>query len=1207
MISQKKISIFAIAFFLFLFLLYFASAVNLDVEKFNSDRNFNNDFLDIKGEITEDSFFASSGEMDESFKGPKYKGYIIEFEDKPVARYKFDLEKEVKENQEYIEESFFLNPRTVYLRFFGIDEKEIDEKVEDYKVGLEVKNERIKSDIISKVGDGEKINSEFNFLFNGLSVDATDAEAKEIEKIRGVKKAWPNMKVEAMLMDSVPLIQGGIPAGNLDLNGNNCLVSGLTCLTGEGVKIAIIDTGVDYTHQDLGGCFGQGCKVIGGYDFVNNDADPMDDMGHGTHVAATATGSGVLNGVAPGANILAYKVLDSDGSGYESDIIEGIERAISDGADIISMSLGGYLWYQNNEWGQCYNEAGSYAVDNAVDFGINVVVAAGNSGFGGSSGFMPGYKTINFPGCAKKVITVGASTKEDGMAYFSSKGPINDFRIKPDIVAPGYYICAAQHDGWLNDSPCLDSEHINISGTSMATPHVAGAIALLKQKNSGWTPDEIKMALKNTAIDLGEDIFTQGYGRIDIQNLIRSPELPVASLNISGVLSGVANIKGEISSNNFQKYRLEYSEGIDSNEWNLFFEAQSIPANGILYRLNTNHLDDGPYMIKLTVINENGVVGFDKSFIIISNNPNEKINLNCSSCGECTLNSLVSNSLIVANEDLEILSEDTQVCFTSLSDDVLFDCNNHKIITNQTPNYYEGPFGALITRGKNVSIQNCFIDEGPILHNGAGITIFESLNGKIKNNTIGDSFHGIELFRSINFEVTENRIRDPLGDGSISVYAICKEYYNHSIINNTVQGFPFYYFFNKSNEEIALNLVGTVSLAWNSNLTIKNSVIKGGINLQNNYNTKILRNMVETYENGWNGIILGRESGGSFNYYWYPECDNRLKNENISILNNTLINQGIKIVEYHSGDSFDGSLIKIQGNSILNAKNGIGVYTRASSVVTTENDIISENAMYNGMDFFNLKNIKVNVSNNTIVGYNAGLNAYESDNIYFVSNKIKNTVWPIHYYNSNNTSIFVMSQNSIPNTFGNYKIAIFSEFPLEISDKYQGNYWGRTSAPYFCEYGNQNASCIDNWDSNRLDAIDSCPYDQPYLPGEWPASPVCPDGTGSKIINNQNVSINGQLSISIQKKVGLNWTFYENVVKNESVELPPRGFFDVRGVFNSQNVSINQSGTYRVYGVFEYRSLNSNENLEGIIPAPKTVIAFEEFNVGFQQPIFTDE
>src|SRR3989344_1188849 len=159
------------------------------------------------------------------------------------------------------------------------------------------------------------------------------------------------------------------------------------CLTGKGITIGIIDTGVDYTHEDLGGCFGASCKVIGGYDFVNNDNDPMDDVGHGTHVAATAAGNGVLKGVAPDAKIVAYKVCGTGliGCPYD-DIMASIQRSLdpnqdedfSDHLDIISLSLGGGCGGYNDDCGP--NDPLSKSIDNVVDNGIVAVVAAGNCG-----------------------------------------------------------------------------------------------------------------------------------------------------------------------------------------------------------------------------------------------------------------------------------------------------------------------------------------------------------------------------------------------------------------------------------------------------------------------------------------------------------------------------------------------------------------------------------------------------------------------------------------------------------------------------------------------------------------------------------------------------------------------------------------------------------------------------------------------------------
>src|SRR3989338_479040 len=172
------------------------------------------------------------------------------------------------------------------------------------------------------------------------------------------------------------------------------------------------------------------CKVIAGYDFFNKDSDPMDDHGHGTHVAATAAGNGILKGVAPDAKIVAYKVLSNSGSGWWSEIIAAIDRSVDpnqDGnynyhLDIISLSLGG----SGNP-----DDPPSKAIDNAVNNGVVAVVAAGNSG--------PGSGTINSPGTARKAITVGAMEKNQLIASFSSRGPVtwsSGTINKPDVVAP---------------------------------------------------------------------------------------------------------------------------------------------------------------------------------------------------------------------------------------------------------------------------------------------------------------------------------------------------------------------------------------------------------------------------------------------------------------------------------------------------------------------------------------------------------------------------------------------------------------------------------------------------------------------------------------------------------------------------------------------------------------------------------------------------
>ena len=271
----------------------------------------------------------------------------------------------------------------------------------------------------------------FYHVYNGVAGSVKSKEIEELAQLPQVKHVYPDYRVHVTLEDSVPLI--GAP--NLwlleDPLGRK--------VTGTGMVVAILDTGVDYTHPDLGGCFGISCRVIGGYDFINNDDDPMDDHGHGTHVAGIVGASGATTGVAPDVSFLAYKVLSASGSGSFSNVIAGIERATDpdgdpntdDGADAINMSLGG----SGNP-----DDPVSHAVDAAVGLGVVVAVSAGNSG--------SGYQTIGSPGLARKALTVGATTKLDVIAGFSSRGPVaGEWTIKPDILAPGVSIISAVTTG----------------------------------------------------------------------------------------------------------------------------------------------------------------------------------------------------------------------------------------------------------------------------------------------------------------------------------------------------------------------------------------------------------------------------------------------------------------------------------------------------------------------------------------------------------------------------------------------------------------------------------------------------------------------------------------------------------------------------------------------------------------------------------------
>ncbi|MGB6837474.1 MAG: S8 family serine peptidase [Dehalococcoidia bacterium] len=374
---------------------------------------------------------------------------------------------------------------------------------------------KLAREVPSLEGKAQPFRFDYRVVLNGVATTLTRGEMERVRRLPYVESVSEDLPVEALLGESVPLIQADRVWTELGA-------------TGEGVTIAIIDTGIDYTHPDLGACsppdpetgfFAPGCKVVRGEDFINGDKDPMDDHGHGTYVAGIAAGNGGITGVAPDASLLAYKVLGSGGSGAYSAVIAGVEQAVEDGADVMNLSLGGP--------GHA-NDPVSQAVNNAVQDEVVAAIAAGNSG--------PSYFRITSPGAAADAITVGATDKTDGMWSSSSSGPANyDWSIKPDVVAPGVDIESSVPMREPEECRLCDpSGYREASGTSAAAPHVAGAAALLLQLHPGWSPAEIEAALTGTAVRLDDvDVFRQGAGRIDAYSAATTPaSLDPASLDM---------------------------------------------------------------------------------------------------------------------------------------------------------------------------------------------------------------------------------------------------------------------------------------------------------------------------------------------------------------------------------------------------------------------------------------------------------------------------------------------------------------------------------------------------------------------------------------------------------------------------------------------------------------------------------------------------
>ncbi|MFF3956608.1 S8 family serine peptidase [Streptomyces sp. NPDC001890] len=311
---------------------------------------------------------------------------------------------------------------------------------------------------------------------------ARTATSDDAHFAEGIEKVWLDGRVEGDMAES-----------NAQIGTPRAWESGLT---GKGVSVAVLDTGVDAGHPDLAGRVSRSKSFIEGQEVADRN-------GHGTHVTSTVGGTGAASdgkekGVAPDATLAVGKVLTDQGFGSESQIIAGMEWAARDvHAKVVSMSLG-------SSEGSDGTDPMAQAVNTlSKETGALFVIAAGNAG-------APG--TIGSPGAADSALTVGAVDSADRAASFTSQGPrYGDNALKPDVSAPGVGILAARSQ-LISGS----GYYTSLSGTSMATPHVAGVAALLAQKHPDWTGAQLKDALMSTSKQLGVSSYALGAGRVSV-------------------------------------------------------------------------------------------------------------------------------------------------------------------------------------------------------------------------------------------------------------------------------------------------------------------------------------------------------------------------------------------------------------------------------------------------------------------------------------------------------------------------------------------------------------------------------------------------------------------------------------------------------------------------------------------------------------------
>ena len=484
----------------------------------------------------------------------------------------------------------------------GTEKKDKDEEVFDwYRVKL----------------PEEKVTIKGEFNQETSKIASSNPKAKDLQKVidtfkedPNVEAVEPNFVVKILATPNDPYFptSGAWGQSYLDLYGMHNIDVDLAWdqTTGSNtIIVADIDTGVDRNHPDIAanmwvnsgetpnnGVDDDGNGYIddyNGWDWYNNDNDPMDDHGHGTHtvgtIAAVGNNSTGVVGVNWTSRIMALKFLGAGGSGYLSDGIAALQYAADNGAHVSS-----------NSWGCSCN---SFAMDDAIkyehDRGMVVAVAAGNSN---------GDTLNHSPASSDHAIAVAATDNHDNKASFSNYGQ------KIDVAAPGVNILSlkASTSPMCTASRTVGTQYCRVSGTSMATPHVAGLAALLLANNPTLSNEEVRQIIRHGADDIGttgKDIF-YGYGRINAKGSmdlsLGSYLAPIiSSPRTRGSISGSSvNIVGGVSGPDFTSYKVEAGKGRNPSSWTTLINSTTQVNSGTLVTFNSTTLTDGDYIFRVT-------------------------------------------------------------------------------------------------------------------------------------------------------------------------------------------------------------------------------------------------------------------------------------------------------------------------------------------------------------------------------------------------------------------------------------------------------------------------------------------------------------------------------------------------------------------------------------------------------------------------------
>ncbi len=459
---------------------------------------------------------------------------------------------------------------------------------------------------------GGKVLKNYSTLLLGAAVQfdgSAVALQTKLDKFATNALTYPVVKVRAHLSRSVNQVHAPLVWAQHDQSGN--------AVRGRGVRIAIIDTGIDYHRPEFGSCATiEQCPkfAFGSYNFISPDGDPLDDNGHGTHVASIAAGQGSHPGVAPDALLLAIKVLDDTGFGTSDLVIAGLEQAADpnqngntdDHVEVANLSLGGY---------EPPDGPVALAAARLSDLGVVVVVASEDQNG------VDGWLSTSSPANASNVISV-ANADWSGLglpqvAYSGGNGPvllngsgIQTSYLKPDLIAPGMHICAARAaalDPSNTEGPCDGGDFVKLSGSSFAAPHVAGVAALLRQQIGSQKVARIKTALISSATTNLPQLYSlvsQGHGVLDADRAVRSPKF-VALFHRVEQDGRNLRIFGHLD--NIQKFKIFTAPyrnltNLNPEDWKELCSGEAQAIDGLICERSLFSVPQGKRLLRLNVV-----------------------------------------------------------------------------------------------------------------------------------------------------------------------------------------------------------------------------------------------------------------------------------------------------------------------------------------------------------------------------------------------------------------------------------------------------------------------------------------------------------------------------------------------------------------------------------------------------------------------------